>query len=241
MRQTRRRKGERAGVGGRPLWAPMLQSRCVAGGKGDERCSRSFCEGFWRDALALVVAAVIVSGLAAGGVARGVEAYFTRAVSGLVGAPGEYDAIVHLKQEAGAEGLRLLDERLTAKYPGATVKSGPELAGYLNVLIRLPDEGRTRAGFESLQSTLEDAPGFDGITYIVEPAVVINDVHPKLHRDFIEYAEGQSGVSFSFSSGSSVWAVLRSPDFAEEVRARPRGVCRLTRDHRSPLAGCHDR
>ena len=176
-----------------------------------------FREGFWRDVLALVVAAVFLAGLAAGGVARGVEAYFTQAVSGLVGAPGEFDAIVHLRRDAGAEGLRLLGERLTTKYPGYVQKKGPELAGYLNVLVRLPDERRTRAGFESLKAAIEDVPGFDGITYIVEPAIVASDVHPSLQQDFIARAS-VSAASCSFSSGSSVWAVLHSPDHAEEVQ-----------------------
>lgn len=177
-----------------------------------------FREGFWRDALALVVAAVVAGAFAAGGLARGVEAYFTQAVTGLVGAPGEYDAIVHLKHEAGAEALDALADRMQARFPGSILKEGPELAGYVNVLIRLPQQQRTRAGFESLDSAFRDVPGFDGITYIVEPAVVVKDVHPTLQSDFIRRAQAERGVAFSFASGSSVWAVLQSADDAARVQ-----------------------
>lgn len=177
-----------------------------------------FREGFWKDALALVIAAVVAGAFAAGGTARGIEAYFTRAVAGLVGAPGEYDAIVHLKQEAGAEALQALADRLDVRYPGYFLKEGPELAGYFNVLVRLPASHRTRAGFESLASTLEDIPGYDGITYIVEPAVVIKDVHPALQPDFVRRAEAERGVGFSFASGSSVWVVLDSADDVPRVQ-----------------------
>lgn len=175
-------------------------------------------EGFWRDALALVVIAVVLGGLAVGGVARGVEAYLTRAVSGLVGAPGEYDAIVHVRQDAGEEALRLLSDRLAQSHPGFLHRQGPDLAGYLNVLIRLPDDRRTQEGFESLRPLLENVPGFDGITYIVEPAVVVSDVNPALRRDFIDYATGLSEVEFAFASGSSVWAVVSSPDHVDKVQ-----------------------
>src|SRR5690606_18395615 len=87
------------GVAARAPLPPMLQSRCVAGEKGGLGVLALFREGFWRDALALVVVAVFLGGLAVGAIGRGVEAYLTRAVSGLVGAPGEFDAVVHVRQD----------------------------------------------------------------------------------------------------------------------------------------------
>ena len=97
-------------------------------------------------------------------------------------------------------------------------RRGPDLAGYRNVLIRFPRELRTREGFESLRSLVEDVPGFDGITYIVQPAVVISEVHPALRREFLDYAASLSEVEFAFASGSSLWTVLRSPDDVERVQ-----------------------
>ncbi len=177
-----------------------------------------FREGFWRDALALVIVAVVLGGLAVGAIGRGVEAYLTRAVSGLVGAPGEFDAVVHVRQDTGDQALRLLGERLAQSHPGFVYRRGPDLAGYRNVLIRFPRELRTREGFESLRSLVEDVPGFDGITYIVQPAVVISEVHPALRREFLDYAASLSEVEFAFASGSSLWTVLRSPDDVERVQ-----------------------
>lgn len=174
--------------------------------------------GLWRDLLALFISAVLLGGMLAGGASRLVEAYFSRAVTGLVGAPGEYDAIVHLKQEAGEAALRALDERLASLYPGYTWKEAPTLAGRLNVVIGLPEAHRNQSGLESLPQTLGDLPGFDGITYIVEPAVVIKDVHPALRDELAAGARAASGVAFAFSSGSTVWAVLRSPGEAAAVQ-----------------------
>src|SRR5690606_40006666 len=126
------------GVAARAPVPPMLQSWCVAGEKGGLGVLALFREGFWRDALALVIVAVVLGGLAVGAIGRGVEAYLTRAVSGLVGAPGEFDAVVHVRQDTGEQALRLLGERLAQSYPGFVYRPGPVLAGYRNEFIRFP-------------------------------------------------------------------------------------------------------
>jgi len=169
-----------------------------------------FRSGLWRDLLALLLLTVVLAGLLAGGAGRIVEAYFSQAVAGLVGAPGEYDAIVHLKREAGEEALRALDERLASEYPGYARKEAPTVAGHRNILIGLPKARRDQRGLESLPTVLSDVPGFDGITFIVEPAIVIRDVHPGLRGELAAQARKIDGVLFSFTNGSSVWAVLRS-------------------------------
>lgn len=180
--------------------------------------------GLWRDVLALWVAAVLLGGALAGGSSRAVHAFFSRAVTGLVGAPGEYDAIVHLKREADEGALRALKERLESEYPGYTLKEAPAVAGHRNFLIGLPKARRDRLGLQQLPQALHDIPGFDGITYIIEPAVVIKDVRPELAGELAARAEAAAGVSFSFQSGSSVWAVLRSPADAEPVRRALEGI-----------------
>lgn len=184
--------------------------------------------GLGRDVVALLISAVVLAGLLAGGAGRVVEMYFSRAVTGLVGAPGEYDAIVHLKQEAGEAALRALEERLAEMYPGYSSKEAPPVAGHFNVVIGLPNERRNQSGLESLTESLSGVPGFDGLTYIIEPAVVIKDVRPELVSEFVARARAMEGVSFAFASGSSVWAVLRSPGDAERVQ---RALETLTAEH----------
>src|SRR5690606_21307710 len=70
-------------------------------GKGGRGVLALFREGFWRDALALVIVAVVLGGLAVGAIGRGVEACLPRPVSGVVGALREFDAVVHVREDTG--------------------------------------------------------------------------------------------------------------------------------------------
>src|SRR5690606_17042096 len=95
-------------------------------------------EGFWREALALLTLALVLGAFVVGGIARGVYAAFEGAVEGIVGAPGEFDLVVHLRRDAGERGVEALLSRLDELAPGSRRRMGPEIAGRLNVLVQIP-------------------------------------------------------------------------------------------------------
>src|SRR5690606_18623351 len=76
----------------------------------------------------------------------------------------------------------------------------------------------SRSLFESLNSQFESIPGYDGMTFMVEPSVIVKDVHPDLVDRLREEAESLSHVRFAFHHGGSIWAVLDSAEAAAGVR-----------------------
>lgn len=175
-------------------------------------------EGYWRDLAALFLVTALCGSLVTFGAGRLVAAYFEGALEALVGSPGEFDFIVHVRRDSEAEAHRALQDLLASISRGYTLKAGPAIAGQVHLLAGLPRAAESRPLFESLGRRLEAVPGYEGITFMVEPAVVLKDVHPALAGRLREEAEAVAGVRFAFAHGGSVWAVLESPEDAGPVR-----------------------
>lgn len=175
-------------------------------------------EGYWRDLAALFLVTAVCGSLAVAGAGRTVAAYFEGALEAVVGSPGEFDFIVHVQREREEEALGALQAFLASISPDYTLKIGPAISGRVHLLAGVPRAAESRALFESLGRRLAAIPGYEGITFMVEPAVVLKDVHPGLVGRLREEAEAIRGVRFAFGSGGSVWAVLDSAEDAGRVR-----------------------
>ncbi|MEW6230564.1 MAG: hypothetical protein AB1700_21175, partial [Bacillota bacterium] len=113
-------------------------------------------EGFTRDLLVTLIATVLLGAAVAGGVARAVDTYLGRQVTGVLGDLGEYDLILHVREDARELARSEIAKVLASSFKGARMKEGPTVIGKANFFIALPEERRTRSGLEGLARALGD-------------------------------------------------------------------------------------
>lgn len=176
-------------------------------------------KGYGIDLLAFVLVSALLGGVLVGGVGRAVERHFHGAVDRLIGAPGEYDVLVHLQEDVGVNGINALSAQIETLAPGFTLRVGPTLAGRINVFLGFPPASRNRAFFESLEEHLRDVPGFDGHTVVIEPSVIIQQTHPRARARLMAELETLPEVAFAFRHGNSLWAVAHSREHAARLRS----------------------
>lgn len=75
-------------------------------------------DGFIRDVVLVLIITVLVGSAAAATVSAAADRFFEDTVSGIVGDYGEYDVIVHVRQEACQEAARALEQTLRLGFPG---------------------------------------------------------------------------------------------------------------------------
>ncbi|MEW5866233.1 MAG: hypothetical protein AB1774_05160, partial [Bacillota bacterium] len=167
-------------------------------------------EGFARDLLVTLVATVLLGAAVAGGVARAVDTYLGRQVTGVLGDLGEYDLILHVREDARELARSEIAKVLASSFKGARMKEGPTVIGKANFFIALPDERRTRSGLEGLARALGDVPGASGETYIIEPRLSVGGVEPGAFQVLMNEIEKLPGVRFCFRDGGTIAVVLDS-------------------------------
>ena len=91
------------------------------------------------------------------------------------------------------------------------------VAGQANFFLSLPPELRNRGILEGLGGIVGDLPGYSGLTYIIEPAITINSVHPGVRSELWEKMEQIPGVDFIFRQGNNLLVLLDSVDCAPQV------------------------
>lgn len=175
-------------------------------------------EGYWRDVLVLFLVTALLGTFAVAGAGRAVAAYFEGAVESIAGSPGEFDLIVHVRPESEAGAAEALRRRLEAITPDYTLKVGPVIAGRVHLLAGFPEEVESRSLFESLSVQLQSIPGYDGMTFMVEPSVLMKDVHPELVDRLRDEAASLPQVRFAFHHAGTIWAVLDSAEAAAAVK-----------------------
>jgi|LSQX01.1.fsa_nt_gb hypothetical protein len=173
--------------------------------------------GFGRDLALVIVITIVVGSLIAGGLSVAVDRYFTSSVNHLVGEYGEYDLIVHAHEETHEAFFETLSSMIDKHIPGARLKRGPTVAGKANFLLAVDDQHKTRRVFESLGTWMSDLPGYAGLTFITEPSVVMRNVHPGMQETFDRELTDMEGVRFVFRHGTSLVAVVDTPERAEEI------------------------
>lgn len=176
-----------------------------------------FRDGFGKDLLVLIIASALVGTLLSAGVARAVDSYFGDTIDGLIGEYGEYDVIVHFREEAKEAGIEALKRLVEKELPGARYKEGLTIAGKANVFLSLPRELETKERLQSLRSTLYDLPGSAGMTMMIEPSVVIRGVHPGFRDQIIAEGEKLAGVRFVFRDADNLFVLLNSVEDSKRV------------------------
>lgn len=174
-------------------------------------------DGFAQDLIILLLVSILLGSLGASGIAAAVDNYFGDTVNELIGDYGEFDVIIHVREEvqdaAGQELERIVLEQL----PQAAYKKGLTVAGQANFFLSLPPELRNRGILEGLGGIVGDLPGYSGLTYIIEPVITINSVHPGVRSELWEEMEQVPGVDFIFRQGSNLLVLLDSVDCAPKV------------------------
>lgn len=166
--------------------------------------------GFGRDFIILLLVTILLGSALASTLATLTDHAFAGAVRGLIGDFGEYDVIIHIREEARPAATKALRPLLRQRLPKARIKEGITLAGKANLLLSVPERQKSAALYENLSTWLSSLPGYAGITYITEPSVCVNNVHPGVRTSLRRQIEELNGVRFVFSDGRNLVAVLKS-------------------------------
>lgn len=169
-------------------------------------------DGYGKDLLILAVIAILAAtGLALAG-GRAADAYLARAVDETLGSTGTYDAILHFRSESADSALPQAEALLARAHPGIRLHRGVQVAGNANLFVSLPDGALNREGLEGLPALVRQVPGYNGVTYMVEPSVELANVAGGLEQAMTARVEQIPGVAFAFRRGGTITAVLEGPD-----------------------------
>ena len=152
-----------------------------------------------------------------GQAARAADNYFGDTVNELIGDYGEFDVIIHVREEVQDAAAQELERIVAEKLPQASYKKGLTVAGQANFFLSLPPELRNRGILEGLGGIVGDLPGYSGLTYIIEPAITVNNVHPGVRSELWEKMEQIPGVDFIFRQNNNLLVLLDSVDYAAQV------------------------
>ncbi|MBO8126133.1 MAG: hypothetical protein H0Z38_02735 [Firmicutes bacterium] len=165
-------------------------------------------DSFIKDIFSLIIITILIGGAISFGLAWVVDAYFGDTVTGLIGDVGQYDLILHVREDAADMAKKELEKIIAQNFPGAEYKQAPTVAGRANFLLALPDEYKNREVLENIDSYFSTLPGGNGHTFIIAPVVTVRGVQFGAKGMLIKRLQELPGVKFAFVSGSNVLAVL---------------------------------
>lgn len=168
-------------------------------------------EGFIWDLLVVITLTVLLGASVAGGVAYAVNAYLAQQVTGVLGDLGEYDLILHVREESYDAAKIEIQKVISSHFRGAKVKEGPVVLGKSNFFVALPDRLRSRSGLENLAKLLGEVPGASGVTFIIEPRLTLTGIESGAFYLILNQSEKIEGVRFCFRDGGRI-AVVLEPD-----------------------------
>ena len=183
-----------------------------------------FRDGFGRDLVVLMIVSIVAGTILSTGIAKAVDAYFGDTINGLIGDFGEYDLILHIREDAKEAAMTELKALAENRLPGMKMSDGVTIAGKVNVFIAIPEEEKTKETLENLDNIFGDIPGQSGFTLMIEPTVVVQGTHSAVRGRLIEEIEAVPGVSFVFRDGGSLYAVLESVDKSTEVNEAVKNI-----------------
>lgn len=176
-----------------------------------------FRDGFYRDLIILLILTIIVGAVFSQGIAWAIDAYFGDTLDGMIGEYGEYDLILHVREEAKEAALRELERIGEQSFPGYKLNQTFTIAGQANFFFGLPAQFRTKEVLESITSYFGAVPGLNGYTLMVEPSVLIRGVHPSVRQELREHLESLPGVKFTVRDGANLVVVLDNGDSVPEL------------------------
>lgn len=182
-----------------------------------------FRDGFYADLLILLIITIIVGAIFSQGIAWAIDAYFGDTLDGMIGEYGEYDLILHIREEAKEAALRELERIGEQSFPGYKLNQTLTIAGQANFFFGFPPVYRTKEVLESVTSYFGALPGLNGYTLMVEPSILIRGVHPSVRQELRERLEDLDGVSFIVRDGGNLVVVLTHenhvPSVTKEVQS----------------------
>ena len=183
-----------------------------------------FRDSFIRDLAVLLLVSIFIGSLLASALSLTANAYFSKALSGLVGDYGEYDLIIQVREEMKDDASVQINKIITEVFPGAKFKEGPTVTGKTNLFISLPDQFKTKKIYEELGKTFGSIPGGAGVGVMTEPRLTIRGVPEGAKNMLIDRIMQMDGVRFAFRDGGSVGVVLLTLDKAAAVNAEIKTV-----------------
>lgn len=185
---------------------------------------RLFRNSFVRDIAILLAISIVIGSLLASSLSLTANAYFSKALSGLVGDYGEYDLIIQVREEMKEDASVQINKIMAEVFPGAKFKEGPTVTGKTNLFISLPDQFKTKKIYEELGKTFGSIPGGAGVGVMTEPRLTIRGVPEGAKNMLIDRIMQMEGVRFAFRDGGSVGVVLLTLDKAPAVNAEIKTV-----------------
>ena len=176
-----------------------------------------FRDGFYKDLIVLLVLTVIVGAVFSQGIAWAIDTYFGDTLDGMIGEYGEYDLILHIRDEAKEAALRELERIGEQSFPGYKLNQTLTIAGQANFFFGLPETYRTREVLESITSYFGAVPGINGYTLMVEPSVLIRGVHPSVRDELRDQLEELADVRFVVKDGVNLVVVVGGEDMVNAV------------------------
>jgi len=171
--------------------------------------------GFIRDVVGVLIITVLVGSIAAAAVSAAADRFFEDTVSGIVGDYGEYDLIVHVRQEAWREAARALEQMLRRDFPGARMKQSVTVLSRANFFVSLPHTDE--ATVARLTRAATEVPGFAGYTIVIEPKVTVSGVGARVAPIIRPQLASIQGVRFTLKDGGNIHLVCDSGDSARAV------------------------
>lgn len=181
-------------------------------------------DSFQRDIAVLLLVSIVIGSLLASTLSLTANAYFSKALSGLVGDYGEYDLIIQVREEMKEDASVQINKIINEVFPGAKFKEGPTVTGKTNLFISLPEQYKTKKVYEELGKTFGSIPGGAGVGVMTEPRLTIRGVPEGAKNMLMERIMQMDGVRFAFRDGASVGVVLLSLEKAPTVNAEIKAV-----------------
>lgn len=183
-----------------------------------------FRDGFYKDLMLLLLVTIIVGAVFAQGIAWAIDTYFGDTLDEVIGEYGEYDLILHIREEAKEAALRELERIGEQSFPGYKLNQTLTVAGQANFFFGLPKEYRTREVLEGITSYFGAVPGLNGYTLVVEPSILIRGVHPAVREELRDQIESLAGVRFAVKDGNNLVVVVEREDTVAQLSAQIEGI-----------------
>src|SRR5690554_4453241 len=98
-----------------------------------------FRDGFFKDLVLLLVLTVIIGAVFSQGIAWGIDTYFGDTLDDMIGEYGEYDVMLHVREESKEAALRELQRIGEQSFPGYKLNQTLTIAGQTNFFFGLPE------------------------------------------------------------------------------------------------------
>jgi uncharacterized protein YjgD (DUF1641 family) len=174
-------------------------------------------DGFIRDIIILILVSITLGSLGSFGVAAAVDNYFGDTVNQLIGEFGEFDVIIHIREEAEEAAARELAKLVEEQFPHSKIKQSLTIAGQSYFFLGLSPELRNKSVLENLGAFLGDLPGYSGFTFVIEPTITIANIHQGIREEVEDQIQSIPGVDFVFRHGNNLLVLLESIEYFNQV------------------------